>query len=117
MRGGNIRAIRTRIASVKHTQKIARAMKLVAAARVREAQENITRMRPYALQTMKMLSSLAARCGADEALHPLLARRQPEKVMLIVLTSDRGLAGSFNVSVSKAAYRFYQELKAQGSNV
>jgi F-type H+-transporting ATPase subunit gamma len=64
-----------------------------------------------------MLSSLAARAGDDEALHPLLARRPPNKVLLIVLTSDRGLAGSFNASVSKAAFRFYQELKAQGSAV
>ena len=117
MPGGNIRIIRKRIASVKNTQKITRAMKLVAAARLRKAQENIVRMRPYALQTLKMLSSLAARVGDDEALHPLLARRHPQNVLLIVLTSDRGLAGSFNASVSKAAYRFYQELKAQGSNV
>jgi F-type H+-transporting ATPase subunit gamma len=117
MPGGNLRVIRKRIASVKNTQKITRAMKLVAAARLRKAQENITRMRPYALQTLKMLSSLAARAGDDEALHPLLARRPPNKVLLIVLTSDRGLAGSFNASVSKAAFRFYQELKAQGSAV
>jgi F-type H+-transporting ATPase subunit gamma len=117
MPGGNLKIIRKRIASVKNTQKITRAMKLVAAARLRKAQENITRMRPYALETLKMLSSLAARCGDDEALHPLLARRMPEKVMLIVLTSDRGLAGSFNASVSKAAHRFHQELVAKGSKV
>jgi F-type H+-transporting ATPase subunit gamma len=117
MPGGNIKAIRSRIVSVKNTQKITRAMKLVAAARLRRAQENITRMRPYALQTLKMLSSLAARTGEDEALHPLLARRPPTNVMLIVLTSDRGLAGSFNASVSKAAFRFYEQLKQQGSHV
>jgi F-type H+-transporting ATPase subunit gamma len=117
MPGGNIKAIRSRIASVKNTQKITRAMKLVAAARLRRAQENITRMRPYALQTLKMLSSLAARAGEDEAVHPLLARRPPTHVMLIVLTSDRGLAGSFNASVSKAAFRFYEQLKQQGSHV
>jgi F-type H+-transporting ATPase subunit gamma len=117
MPGGNIKIIRKRIASVKNTQKITRAMKLVAAARLRRAQENIVRMRPYALQTLKMLSSLAARAGDEEAVHPLLARRPPGKVMLIVLTSDRGLAGSFNASVSKAAFRFYQELSKQGSTV
>jgi F-type H+-transporting ATPase subunit gamma len=117
MPGGNIKIIRKRIASVKNTQKITRAMKLVAAARLRKAQENIVRMRPYALQTLKLLSSLAARAGDEEALHPLLARRHPNKVMLIVLTSDRGLAGSFNASVSKAAFRFYQELAKQGSTV
>jgi len=117
MPGGNLKAIRRRIGSVKNTQKITRAMKLVAAARLRRAQENITRMRPYALQTLKMLSSLAARAGDDEALHPLLARREPKNVLLIVLTSDRGLAGSFNASVSKAALRFYQEQVAAGRNV
>jgi len=117
MPGGNLKIIRRRIASVKNTQKITRAMKLVAAARLRRAQENITRMRPYALQTLKMLSSLAARTGDDEALHPLLARREPKNILLIVLTSDRGLAGSFNVSVNKAAYRFYQEQTAAGRKV
>jgi len=117
MPGGNIKIIRTRIASVKNTQKITRAMKLVAAARLRKAQENMTRMRPYAAQTLKMLSSLAARAGDDEELHPLLARREPKNVLLVVLTSDRGLAGSFNAQVSKAAHRYYKELTASGSNV
>jgi F-type H+-transporting ATPase subunit gamma len=117
MPGGNLKIIRKRIASVKNTQKITRAMKLVAAARLRRAQENITRMRPYALQTLQMLSSLAARAGEDEALHPLLAHREPKNILLIVLTSDRGLAGAFNASVSKAAYRFYQEQTAKGVNV
>jgi F-type H+-transporting ATPase subunit gamma len=92
-------------------------MKLVAAARLRRAQENITRMRPYALQTLKMLSSLAARAGDDEELHPLLARREPKNVLLVVLTSDRGLAGSFNASVSKASFKTYLELKDKGSTV
>jgi F-type H+-transporting ATPase subunit gamma len=113
----DLKVIRKRIASVKNTQKITRAMKLVAAARLRKAQENITRMRPYALQTLRMLSSLAARTGDDEALHPLLARREPKNVMLVVLTSDRGLAGSFNVSVSKAAFRHYKELSGRGIEV
>ena len=117
MPGGNLKAIRGRITSVKNTQKITRAMKLVAAARLRRAQETITRMRPYALQTLQMLSSLAARAGEDEELHPLLARRPPQNVLLLVLTSDRGLAGSFNANASKAAFRFYEQLTQEGSNV
>jgi F-type H+-transporting ATPase subunit gamma len=117
MPGGNLKIIRKRIASVKNTQKITRAMKLVAAARLRRAQENITRMRPYALSTLKLLSSLAARVESDEELHPLLARREEKKILLIVLTSDRGLAGSFNASVSKAAFRFFQERTAAGAQV
>ncbi len=113
----NLKAIRTRIASVKNTRKITRAMKLVAAARLRKAQENITRMRPYALATIDMITALAARAGEDEALHSLLARREPKNVMLVVLTSDRGLAGAFNSGISKAAFRKYQELVEAGMQV
>ncbi len=116
MPGGNLKEIRTRIASVKNTQKITRAMKLVAAARLRKAQEAITRMRPYALETLKLLSSLAARAGDDEEIHPLLARREPKNVMLIVLTSDRGLAGGFNASISKAAHQFYLKQVDEGAD-
>jgi F-type H+-transporting ATPase subunit gamma len=111
----NLKAIRKRIATVKNTRKITRAMKLVAAARLRRAQENITRMRPYALQTIKIISSLAARAGEEP--HPLLARREPQNVMLVVLTSDRGLAGGFNNNISKAAFRTYNELVAAGRKV
>lgn len=117
MPGGNLKIIRSRIASVKNTQKITRAMKLVAAARLRRAQENITRMRPYAQQTLKVLSSLAARAGTEEELHPLLARRPEKRILLVVLTSDRGLAGSFNASVSKAAHKFFLEQSKQGNEV
>ena len=111
----NLKAIRKRIVTVKNTRKITRAMKLVAAARLRRAQENILRLRPYALQTIDIISSLAARVGEEP--HPLLARREPKHVMLVVLTSDRGLAGAFNSGISKAAYRHYNELKAEGREV
>jgi F-type H+-transporting ATPase subunit gamma len=113
----NLKAIRKRIATVKNTRKITRAMKLVAAARLRKAQENITRMRPYALQTIDMISALAARAGDDEELHPLLARREPNRVLFVVLTSDRGLAGAFNSQVNKAAHRAYTELRAENKTV
>ena len=112
----NLKAIRKRISTVKNTRKITRAMKLVAAARLRKAQENILRMRPYALETISIISSVASRV-AEEEVHPLLARREPNRVMLVVLTSDRGLAGAFNTGVSKAAYKHYQELVAQGRTV
>ncbi|MBN1656128.1 MAG: ATP synthase F1 subunit gamma [Deltaproteobacteria bacterium] len=112
----NLKQIRKRIASVKSTQKITRAMKMVAAARLRRAQENITNLRPYALQTLELLSSVAARAG-DEEIHPLLARRDPKRVMLVVLTSDRGLAGAFNANINKAAYRFINQLKEKESEV
>jgi len=113
----SLKVIRTRIASVKNTQKITRAMKMVAAARLRRAQQAILEVRPYALETLEVLSAVAARAGGDEEVHPLLARRDPEHVMLVVLTSDRGLAGAFNANINKAAFRFYKELERQGSEV
>jgi F-type H+-transporting ATPase subunit gamma len=113
----NLKAIRKRIATVKNTRKITRAMKLVATARLRKAQENITRARPFALQTMDMIAALAARAGGEEELHPLLAQREPKQVLFVVLTSDRGLAGAFNSGVSKAAHRAYLEMSAEGKEV
>ncbi|MEM9731310.1 MAG: ATP synthase F1 subunit gamma [Myxococcota bacterium] len=113
----NLKDIRKRIGSVKSTQKITRAMKLVAGARLRKAQEGIEKARPYALKTLEVLSGVAARVGPDEEVHPLLARREPKNVMLVVLTSDRGLAGAFNSNINKAAYARWKELEAEGSNV
>ncbi|MBX3271233.1 MAG: ATP synthase F1 subunit gamma [Sandaracinaceae bacterium] len=112
----NLKAIRKRIGSVKSTQKITRAMKMVAAARLVKAQIAITELRPYALKTMDVLSSVASRAG-DEDVHPLLAHRDAKKVMLVVLTSDRGLAGAFNANVCKAAYLRWKELEAEGAEV
>jgi F-type H+-transporting ATPase subunit gamma len=115
----NLKAIRKRISTVKNTRKITRAMKLVAAARLRKAQENIQALRPYALQTIDIISSLAARAseGDGGAPHPLLERREPKRVMLVVITSDRGLAGAFNSGVSKASFKHYQQLVAEGKTV
>ena len=109
----SLKANRKRIGTVKNTQKITKAMKMVAAARLRRAQQNITELRPYAIKTLEVLSSVAARAGEEEV-HPLLARRAPKKVLLVVLTSDRGLAGAFNASISKASYRKWKELEAAG---
>lgn len=114
----NLKQIRTRIGSVKSTQKITRAMKLVAAARLRRAQENITKLRPYAIKTMDVISSVAARIPEGEAPHPLLAKKDEiESVLLVVLTSDRGLAGAFNANIEKAAYKRWKELEAEGKRV
>jgi len=113
----NLKEIRTRIASVKNTQKITKAMYLVAAARLRKAQEAITNMRPYAVSTMDMMGSISARVGNDESVHPLLEKREVNKVLLVVLTSDRGLAGGFNASMNKAAWKKHQELIEDGKEV
>ena len=112
----NLKTIRKRIGSVKSTQKITRAMKMVAAARLAKAQMAITELRPYALKTLDVLSSVATRAGEEEV-HPLLARREPRKVMLVVLTSDRGLAGAFNANVCKLAHRRWDELTKEGAEV
>jgi len=113
----NLKTIRKRIGSVKNTQKITRAMKLVAAARLRKAQIAIEELRPYALETLEVLSEVAARAGEDEAVHPLLARREVTHVMMVVLTSDRGLAGAFNASICRAAYKKWKAFEAEGKQV
>jgi F-type H+-transporting ATPase subunit gamma len=112
-----LRAIKRRIVSVKNTRKITRAMKMVAAARLRKAQQRITDLRPYAKKTAELLTSVAARVEGEEDLHPLLARREEKKVLIVVLTSDRGLAGAFNAAISKRAFRMWKELEAEGKKV
>ena len=109
----NLKAIRKRIGSVKSTQKITRAMKMVAAARLVRAQIAITELRPYAIKTYEVLSSVALRAGEEDQ-HPLLAQREERRVLLVVITSDRGLAGAFNASVCKAAHAKWKELEAKG---
>ena len=92
---------RRRIRSVKNTQQITRAMKFVAAARLRRAQESALAARPYAQELAKMLRSIMGRI--DEPKHPLLAIRPEERVLVIVLTGERGLAGAFNTNILKKA--------------
>src|SRR5687767_7172932 len=93
----SLKAIRKRIGSVKNTQKITRAMKLVAAARLRRAQDAIIAARPYSAALEQVVSELAERAGRDA--HPLLAERPGKRAQVVVLTSDRGLAGSYNAQV------------------
>ena len=114
----SLKAIRRRITSVKSTQKITRAMKMVAAARLNRAQLRIKALRPYAVKTAEVLRSLAGRAGGDEeGAHELLAQRPVKRVLLLVLTSDRGLAGAFNSSIQRAAERKIAELKGEGFEV
>ena len=111
----NLKDIRKRIESVKSTAKITRAMKLVAAAKLRRAQENIEKARPYAVKLHELISELALR--ADEEDHPLLSVREPRNVMLLVLTSDRGLCGGFNTNILKALLKWRIEHEGQYDNV
>jgi F-type H+-transporting ATPase subunit gamma len=112
-----LKAIKRRISTVKNTRKITRAMKMVAAARLRRAQQRITDLRPYALKTSELLTSVAARVDSEESPHPLLQRREEKKVLIVVLTSDRGLAGAFNASICKSAYRMWKRMEAEGKQV
>lgn len=107
----SLRDIRKRIRSVKNTQKITSAMKLVAASKLRRAQEAITAQRPYAVELGSMLRRVASRSDlADgDGGHPLLAVHEPKKVMLVVITSDRGLCGAFNANIIRRTERFLKE--------
>jgi F-type H+-transporting ATPase subunit gamma len=98
---------RRRIRSVKNTQQITRAMKFVAAARLRRAQEAALNARPYANELSRLLRSIMARI--DEPEHPLLAKRPEERILAIVLTGERGLAGAFNTNILRKANEFLRE--------
>jgi F-type H+-transporting ATPase subunit gamma len=102
-----LRDIKRRITSVKNTEQITKAMKMVAASRLRRAQDAILASRPYAHKMLEVLSSLALRTNPQA--HPLLATREPEKADLLVVTSDRGLCGAFNSNIIRRAERFMAE--------
>jgi len=104
---------RRRIRSVKNTQQITRAMKFVAAAKLRRAQEGVYRARPYAKEIRRVLQSAMQR--ATETQHPLLERRPAQRILLLVLTSDKGLAGAFNTNVLRRATEYLRQL--QGKDV
>ena len=97
---------RRRIRSVKNTQQITRAMKFVAAARLRRAQEAALAARPYTKELARVLRSTMARLESPE--HPLLARRPEERILVIVLSGERGLAGAFNANILKRAAEFFR---------
>ncbi len=141
----SLKAIRKRISSVQSTQKITRAMKMVAGARLNRAQTRITELRPYAVKTQAVLASItpAPKPSADEEsalavigdaatevaesaglagwedkpAHPLLVQRPEKRVLLLVLTSDRGLCGAFNTNINKRAEREWRTRTAAGQDV
>jgi F-type H+-transporting ATPase subunit gamma len=100
----NLRVIRKRIGSVKSTQQITKAMKMVSAARLKRAQDAITAARPYARKMREVVEAVAVR--SEEGAHPLLTAREGTKLALLVVTSDRGLCGGFNSNLLRAAHRF-----------
>jgi F-type H+-transporting ATPase subunit gamma len=127
----SLKAIRKRITSVRSTQKITRAMKMVAGARLTRAQQRITELRPYAIKTQEVLGAITRSMRAategipqdalegalDQSLHPLLVERPERRVLLVVLTSDRGLCGAFNTNINKRAEREWKTRVEQGQEV
>ncbi|MBE3073046.1 MAG: ATP synthase F1 subunit gamma [Acidobacteria bacterium] len=107
--------IRRRIRAVRSTQQITKAMKMVASSKLRRAQEHILSARPFALQTLHVLNSLASR--VDPSAHPLLATREDRAAgapaLLVVITADKGLCGSFNTNIIKGAAAFVAERHGQ----
>jgi F-type H+-transporting ATPase subunit gamma len=99
--------IRRRIRSVKNTQQITKAMKMVSAAKLRRAQDAMFAARPYARKMVEVLESLALRVQPDS--HPLLQERPEQKVLLVLVTADKGLCGGFNANILRAAGRFLEE--------
>ena len=105
----NVRDIRRRIRSVRNTQQVTKAMKMVAAAKLRRAQERMLATRPYAGQIKSVLRSLATRANPET--HPLLAVRGSERLELVVVTADKGLCGGFNTNIIKKATAFIEQNK------
>src|SRR5215831_1602116 len=102
--------LRRRIRAVKNTQQITKAMKMVAASKLRRAQERVMNARPYAVQLKRVLSSAASR--VDASIHPLLTVREQtptSKTLVIIVTGDKGLCGSFNTNIIKAAGAYITE--------
>ncbi|HCC57969.1 MAG TPA: ATP synthase F1 subunit gamma [Solibacterales bacterium] len=109
--------IRRRIRSVKNTQQITRALKMISAAKLRRAQERVVAARPYSAMLRETLANLAAAVAGDDAAaeSPLLARREEKRILLILLTSDTGKAGAFNANLTRAGQRFIDERKPAAS--
>lgn len=110
-----LRDIKRRIRAVNNTRQITKAMKMVAAAKLRKAQTRMLEMRPYADKMSSVLKSLAT--GADSNMHPLLAIRPRKNVELVMLTSDRGLCGAFNSNIMKTAVKLMAGFQQEGLNV
>ncbi len=110
----SLKAIRNRISSTKATQKITRAMKMVAGARLTRAQQRIVALRPYAVKTSEVLRSVAGTMTAqaevqDESVHPLLSCRPEKSALILVMSADRGLCGALNTNVNKMTERTWSE--------
>jgi len=110
-----LKDIKRKITAVHKTRQITRAMNMVAASKFKAAQTRMENFRPYAVKFMEVLSSLALRVDAKS--HPLLAVREPKRIRVICMTSDRGLCGGFNSNLIKATERFIREKRLESRDV
>lgn len=110
----DLKVIKKRIGSVQNTRQITRAMKMVAAAKLRRSQEAIVNARPYAYRIYAVLISLFQKEGIS---HPLIVQREEKKIRLIVIAGDRGLCGAFNANIMKAAHKFIKQKQDAGIEV
>ncbi|TFG60917.1 MAG: ATP synthase F1 subunit gamma [Nitrospirales bacterium] len=111
----SLQSLRRKIASVKNTQKITKAMKMVAAAKLKRSQDRILKARPYAHQLREVMGNLSQR--VNRASHPLLSLRDGNTLELLVVTSDRGLCGAFNSNILRRAVEFLEDQRRQGKKV
>lgn len=109
----NLKEIRGRVQSVKNTQQITKAMKMVSAAKLKKAQQNITYLKPYAKALLEIIADIASSENVD---HPLLVKKDKSKknILFVPVTSDRGLCGSFNASIAKALLFHYRKGRQEG---
>ena len=113
--GAQLRVYRRRIRSVTSTKKITRAMELIAASRIVKAQQRVTAAQPYARQITRVISALASQSTVD---HPLLQEQTDEKrAAVLVITSDRGLAGGYNANALKTAAALEELLRSEGKTL
>lgn len=114
----NLKEIRTRITSVKSTRQITAAMKMISAARLRKAQDLIVRLRPYASKLREIMALLNSLAGESDTENPFARVTDPGRVLLVVITSNRGLCGAFNINVIREGVRIaneiYPELRNEG---
>lgn len=106
---------RRRIGSIKNTQQITKAMKMVAAAKLKRAQERILEARPYAQKMLSVLENLSMRI--ERGRHPLLAKRGDKKIEVMIVTSDRGLCGAFNANIIRRSMEFLKQKKEEGCGI
>jgi F-type H+-transporting ATPase subunit gamma len=111
----NLQALRRKIGSVKNTQKITKAMKLVAASKLRRAQQRILAFRPYGQELRRVLANLSGR--VNQSVNPLFQKRPVKIIQVTVVSSDRGLCGAFNMNVFRKALKVIQECEASGAKV